>query len=139
MNDAERQEQYQILVQKATAYAIDKAEESALKKRIENNNASIKALMELIETDEVKTMTGETVCYGVTKRESIDEEKLIKCLHTLAPNTQCIKTKEIVDMDILESEIYHNKLSEEAIDALSKCRIIKEVPTLTIKKKKKGK
>lgn len=132
MTDAER------LKQCATEYIADKAEESKLKKRIESNNTSIKQLMELLKTDEVELEDGSKVVYGITKRESLDEEKLIGLLKKFAPDTQCIKSKEYIDMDILESEIYKGDLSDEAMTAMYKCKNIKEVPTLTIKKAKKG-
>ena len=127
------------LKQCAAEYVTDKAEESKLKKRIEANNTSIKALMELLALDDVELDDGSKVCYGITKRESLDEEKLISLLHKYAPDTQCIKTKQYIDMDVLESEIYHDKLSDEAIAAMDGCRNVKEIPTLTIKKAKKGK
>lgn len=127
------------LTQRATEYARDKAEESVIKKRLESNNTSIKALMEMLGENEVETEDGSTVCYGVTKRESMNEDKLLEVLHKYAPDTKCIKTKEYVDMDVLESEIYNNKLSAEAMTAFDGCRVVKEIPTLTVKKPKKGK
>ena len=139
MTEQEKQAKFNELSMIATEYASDKATESALKKRIENNNNTIKALMELLDTDKVLTNNGDTVCYGITKRESLDEEKLIAQLHKYAPDTQCIKTKEYIDMDVLESEIYHDKLSDVAISAMNACKTVKEIPTLTIKKAKRGK
>lgn len=139
MTEQEKSMRYKELIDRATEYVADKAIEGTLKKKIENNNTSIKALMELLNTDEVKTETGVTICYSVTKRESLDEEKLLSQLKQYAPNTQCIKTKEYIDMDVLESEIYHDKLSDEAMAAMNSCRNVKEIPTLTIKKARKGK
>ena len=139
MTDAEFQEKMQELKQKAAEYISDKAEESKLKKRLESNNTSIKAIMEIIGADEVELEDGSKVCYGITKKESLNEDLLIKKLKEFAPDTQCIKTKEYVDMDILESEIYKGDLSDTAMGALDECRNVKEIPTLTIKKAKKGK
>lgn len=127
------------LKQCATEYVADKAEESKLKKRLESNNTSIKQLMELLKMEDVELDDGSKVHYGVTVKESLDEEKLLTQLKKYAPNTQCIKTKEYIDMDVLESEIYHDKLSAEAMAAMDTCRNEKLVPTLTIKKAKKGK
>lgn len=123
----------------AAEYVADKAEESKLKKRLDSNNASIKQLMELLQMDNVELDDGSKVHYGVTKKETLDEEKLLAQLKKYAPDTQCIKTKEYIDMDILENEIYHEKLSAEALAAMDTCRNVKETPTLTIKKAKKGK
>ena len=123
----------------ATEYVSDKAEESKLKKRIESNNTSIKQLMELLQMEDVELDDGSKVHYGVTKKESLDEEKLLVQLKKYAPDTKCIKTIEYVDMDVLESEIYHDQLSAEALAAMDTCRNEKLIPTLTIKKAKKGK
>lgn len=123
----------------ATEYVNSKKEFDALKKKTESLNTSIKQAMELLNVNDVDLEDGSKVCYGITKRESIDEERLITQLKKYAQNTQCIKTKEYIDMDILESEIYHDRLPDEALAAMDACRTIKEVPTLTIKKAKKGK
>lgn len=139
MTEQEKQARMLELKQRATEYASDKAEESVLKKKIENNNTSIKALFEMLGEDAITLDNGVTVCYGITHKESLDEEQLIIKLKEYAPDTQCIKTKEYVDTDVLESEIYHEKLSDQAMSALNDCRIVKEIPTLTIKKAKKGK
>lgn len=133
MSDEER------LKQCATEYIADKAEESKLKKRIESNNTSIKQLMELLNKEEIELEDGAKVVYSVTQQETLNEDLLIKQLKQFAPDTQCIKTKEYVDMDILESEIYKGDLSDEALQAMDKCRGVKEIPKLTIKKAKKGK
>lgn len=132
MNELETLRQY------AQEYVADKAEESVLKKRLEKNNANIKALMELLGLPDVELGDGSKVHYSVTKKTSLDEEKLIEYLHKFAPDTQCIKTKEYIDMDILESEIYHEQLPTEMVSAMEKCTHVKEVPTITIKKGKKG-
>lgn len=139
MTEQERQEKYEELVKKASDYAYNKGIESGLKKKIESDNTTVKALMELLGADEVKTEDGTTVCYSVTRRESLDEEKLIAQLRKYAPNTGCIKTREYIDMDILENEIYHDRFSDETMKAINDCKVVKEIPTLTIKKSKKGK
>ena len=139
MTEQEKYENTAKLMQKATEYVEDKEEESALKKRLDNNNKSIKALMELLGKDEVTLPGGDKVTYSITRRESLDEEKLMAILKKVAPETNCIKTKEYIDMDILENELYHEQLSGEAVVAMEQCRNVKEVPTLNIKKAKKGK
>lgn len=126
------------LLQVATEYVRNKAELDALKKRVEGANTSIKQLMELLDVDEVELEDGSRVVCGITKRESLDEDKAIKQLKKFAPETSCIKTKEYIDIDILEGEIYRGNLSDEAMQALDTCRKVKEIPTLTIKKPKKG-
>ena len=133
MTDLER------LKQCATEYVADKAEESRLKKRLESNNTSIKQLMEVLGKEDIELDDGSRVVYSLTKRESLDEDKLLVQLKKYAPDTQCIKTKEYIDMDVLENELYHEKLSQEALAAMDTCRNVKEIPTLNIRKAKKGK
>ena len=139
MTEQEKQARMLELKERATEYASDKSIEATLKKKIENNNASIKALFEMLGEDAITLDNGVTVCYGITHKESLDEGLLIAALKIHAPDTECIKTKEYVDTDVLENEIYHEKFSEDAMKAMDACRVVKEVPTLTIKKAKKGK
>ena len=47
-------------------------------------------------------------------------------------------TKEYIDMDILEQEIYHGRLSQDALVAMDSCREVKEIQKLDIRKAKKG-
>ena len=129
----------QELKQLASEYVSAKREFDTLKKKTDNLNQSLKANMELSNLDGIELDDGSKVCLGITKRESLDEDKLLVQLKKYAPDTDCIKTKEYIDMDILENEIYHEKLSSEALAAMDSCRNVKEIPTLTIKKAKKGK
>lgn len=138
MTEQERKEKLELLKGCAIEYAEDKAQESKLKKRLESNNASIKQLMELLDKDEIELDNGTKIVYSITTRESLDEEKLLVQLKMFAPETRCIQTKEYVDMDILEDEIYHGNLSDEALKAMDSCRNVKEIPTLNIRKSKKG-
>lgn len=123
----------------AAEFVVAKGEADRFKKQADNLNSSIKRNMEVMELDKVSLPDGTSVCYSVQHRESLDEEKLIVLLKQLAPDTECIKTKEYIDMDILENEMYHDKLSPEALTAMDTCRNVKEVPMLTIKKSKKEK
>ena len=122
----------------ASEFVTVKAEADKYKKQVENLNTNIKQAMELLNADSVELDDGSKVVYSITKKTSLDEEKLLKVLNN-EPNTLSIKTKQCVDMDILESEIYHDKISSETLNAMEECRIVKEIPTLTIKKAKKGK
>ena len=129
----------QELKQLASEYVSAKREFDTLKKKTDNLNQSLKLNMEMSNLDGIELDDGSKVCLGITKRESLDEDKLLVQLKKYAPDTDCIKTKEYIDMDILENEIYHEKLSPEALAAMDSCRNVKEIPTLTIKKAKKGK
>ena len=129
----------QELKQLASEYVSAKREFDTIKKKTDNLNQSLKANMELSNLDGIELDDGSKVCLGITKRESLDEDKLLVQLKKYAPDTDCIKTKEYIDMDVLESEIYHERLSAEAMAAMDTCRNEKLVPTITIKKAKKGK
>lgn len=118
-------------------YVQFKSELDPLEKKCKSLNTNIKQLMELLKVEEVPLPNGSGVRYSVSKRESLDEEKLIKQLKQFAPDTQCIKTKEYIDMDILENEIYHGKLSDDAMCAMDSCRSTKLIPKLDIIKKGK--
>ncbi len=120
----------------AENYLKVKPELDVLDKKCKSLNTSIKALMETLNFDAFAVGDKEIV-YSVQKRESLDEEKLIKQLKHFAPFTKCIKTKEYIDMDILEGEIYHGELSDDALCAMDSCRNVKEIPMLKIVKGKK--
>lgn len=129
----------QELSKLAEEYVVAKREADKFKKQADSLNTDLKHAMETLDMEEIELEDGSRVHYGVTTKESLDEERLLIQLKKFAPDTQCIKTKEYVDMDILESEIYHDKLTAEALGAMDSCRNVKEIPTLTIKKAKKGK
>ena len=123
----------------AIQYAKYKAEIDPLEKKCKTLNTTIKGLMEILNLDSVPLPDGSSVKYSMTTKETLDEEKLIKQLKHFAPDTECIKKKEYIDMDVLESEIYHGLLSDDALIAMDSCRNVKEIPKLTIEKPKKGK
>ena len=120
----------------AGSYVKNKAELDTLDKKCKSLNTSIKQLMETLKLDEVE-VGDKKLCYSVQTRESLDEEKLLVQLKHFAPDTECIKTKEYIDMDILENEIYHGKLSDDALCAMDSCREVKEIPRIDIKRVKK--
>ena len=129
----------QELKQLAQEYVTNKAELDKLKKRVDSINSEIKTAMENAKLNEVETESGAIVRYGVTRKESMDEDMLLIKLKQFVPDTPCIKTKEYVDMDILEGEIYHGLIPKDALMAMDKCKSFKLTPTLTISKAKKGK
>ena len=119
-------------------------EELALKKVCGEMNTEIKQIMEEDNLD-AYTSGEYTVKRSVSVSESMNEEEMLKVLKAdwtaRYGSMECpyIKTKEYVDMDILESVMYAGELSEETIVALDKCRITKETVKLTLSKSKKSK
>lgn len=127
------------------SYGMNKKENDDLKKIVDNQNKEIKSLMESnnlkkFESDNYK------VSYSVSTRDTIDEELLLSEAKTFtiadgidlksAQEVGLIKTKEYVDMDVLESLMYKGGISEEDLMKIDKCRETKEVITLRVSKKK---
>lgn len=127
------------------SYGMNKKENDDLKKIVDNQNKEIKSLMESnnlkkFESDNYK------VSYSVSTRDTIDEELLLSEAKTFtivdgidlksAQEVGLIKTKEYVDMDVLESLMYKGSISEEDLMKVDKCRETKEVITLRVSKKK---
>lgn len=76
--------------------------------------------------------------YTLRKKEDIDENKLLDLFHNEMSETALqlgiIKTKEYIDMDVVEKEIYSGNIDKELQQKMATCKIIKRTPTLTIKK-----
>ena len=135
MNDVEKQAVE--LKNTAEQYVKYKAELDPLEKQCKSLNTTIKGLMEILKIDSVSLDDGSSVEYSVSEKVSFNEDRLVKTLKRFAPYSKAVKTKEYVDMEVLESEIYHGDLSDDAMLELDKCREVKEIPKITIKKKKK--
>ena len=125
----------ELLKSYCEAYIKDKASLDDLKKLVDAENVNIKTLMQELDCTECEA-NGKIVTMSVETRVTPDEEKMIKCLKKLAPNTQCIKMREYIDMDVLENEIYHGELDTEALQALNECNQKKDIIKLTLKKAK---
>jgi hypothetical protein len=136
MTDLERLEQC------VKEYVADKMEEGPLKKRIEGNNLLIKQLMETLNKEKYVLDNGKKVVYSVTSKSITDEERLIAVIKKYVPTSKCIKTKEYIDGDVLEAEMYKDvdkqMFTDEALQEMGKCTTYKEVPTLNIRKAAKG-
>lgn len=116
-------------------YALNKNELDSYKKICDKENAEIKAKMSELDMDEV--IAGDYVAkLTIQKRESMDEDMALEILRN-NDYTNVIRTKEYVDMDLLEREIYNGNIDSDTLVALLKCKSVKEVPTLKIVKAKK--
>ena len=116
-------------------YALNKNELDSYKKICDKENAEIKARMAELDMDEV--IAGDYVAkLTIQKRESMDEDMLLEVLRN-NNYTNVIRTKEYVDMDLLEREIYNGNVDKDTLVAMQKCKSVKEVPTLKIVKAKK--
>ncbi len=124
------------LEQLIDAYALNKSELDSYKKLCDAENTEIKALMTELELDKAST-EDYTATLSVQHRETMDEDKLLEVLRNAGYSDLVIRTKEYVDMDLLENAIYHDKIDKETLLAMQRCKEIKEVQTLKISQRKK--
>lgn len=124
------------LEQLIDAYALNKNELDGYKKICDAENAEIKALMTELELDKAST-EDYTATLSIQHRETMDEDKLLEVLRDAGYADIVIRTKEYVDMDLLESAIYHDMIDKETLFAMQRCKEVKEVQTLKISKRKK--
>lgn len=99
-----------------------KAENADIKREMENRGITDFSIGEL------------TAKYIVKKRETMNEEMLLTLLKSKGLNN-LIVTKEHVDMDALESAMYHNEIDTETIVKMDKCKQVKETIELRVTKK----
>lgn len=120
------------------AYALNKSELDSYKKICDKENAEIKALMTELELD--KAMTDDYVAtLTVQRRETMDEDMLLEVLINCGYKDLVVRTKEYVDMDLLENAIYNEKIDRETLLQMNNCKSVKEVPTLKVMKRNKEK
>ena len=109
----------------------DKQQLDEYKKSTDEYNKNIKDLMGKLDTTEFES-DDLIAKISVQNRESFNEPKLIEKLKEL--NIEgVIKTKEYVDMDVLENVIYDGFLNASE---LTPCKEVKTVTTLKVLKKK---
>ena len=118
-------------------YALNKSEMESYKKICDKENAEIKSLMANLP-DNTYTAGNYVATYSVSKRETMNEEKLLEIAHQYGI-TDIIKTKEYIDFDILENAIYHETISPEVLMEMNKAKEVKEVVTLRVTKVKEKK
>ena len=115
-------------------YAKNKELMESQKKTVDSFNLEIKKIML-----EMKQDSFETDNYNATVSKSVkttmDEDKLLEVLkHNNITNA--IRTKEYVDLDLLENMMYHNEIPQDVIVQMGDCKSEKEVITLRVSKRK---
>lgn len=114
----------------------------SLSKEFDSDKVTIKNLMEEESVDDY-TAGGYKVVRQVSYRTKYNEDKMLDVLKAdwkqRYGDTDCpyIKTKEVVDMDTLESVIYAGELPNEVMSKLNDCQEKTEVITLKCSKVKK--
>ena len=111
-----------------------------MKKSIENQSNTIKAIMQENNTNYIET---ENFKATVTERitEGFDEDKLISVISSIDPNSKLdiLKVKQYVDMDALEDAIYRGAITDENLLKIGECKTTKTSYALTVKPIKKEK
>ncbi len=116
-------------------YAENKTEADSYKKICEKQNKEIKEIMLQNNLDFAESGDYVAKC-TVSKRESMNEDILLEILKETGYTKNIIKTKEYVDIDVLEHAIYTGEIPIEIVAQLDKARETKEVITLKVTKKK---
>lgn len=108
-------------------YSMNKTELDSYKKMCDKDNAIIKELMkeENIQLYDCGTHTAKL---STQTRQSMDENRLLQQIKLLG-RPDLIKTKEYVDMDLLEKAIYNEEINASE---LNNCMITKEITTLKV-------
>lgn len=112
-------------------YGRLKAEMDSYKKEVDGDNAEIKKLMTEENIENAKGMDYKATCKTIVS-ESFNEPKLLAKLKEMKIEG-CIKTREYVDMEELESAIYNGEISATDI---ADCKEVKETLRLTVTKRK---
>ena len=133
----------QTLKDLITSYGAHNTEFKALKKVCDGEKEQIKKSM-LTQGISEQSAGGYKVTCTTTKRESLNEEQLLQVLKRdweirYGESVPCpyIKTREYVDMEVLETVLYANELPQSTLLELDSCRTSTEVVTLRCSKAKK--
>ena len=108
-------------------YAFNKNEMDSYKKLCDRDNTIIKALMK--EEGLYNYNQGDyTAKISIQQRQTLNEDKLLDVIKDM-DRLDLIKTKEYVDMDLLEKALYNGEIYASDIDS---CMNTKEVVTLKV-------
>lgn len=120
-------------------YAKQKEKLDILKKWCDSEASAIKEIMQELDIDKVDAGDYTATC-TVSNRETMNEDFLLAIILKSGLTLDgLVKTKEYVDFDVLEKAIYNNQIPQDVILEMDKAREVKEIVTLRIKKKRKGK
>lgn len=117
-----------------SAYYMNKQELDSYKKIVDRYNQEIKTEMYNKNLDTYST-DHYTAKRTVVVKESFDESALIQVLKKFNIHN-AIKTKEYIDFDALENELYNSAPSPELATEIEKCKKTTEVIQLRVSKNK---
>ena len=109
-------------------YAQNKIELDSYKKICDDESKQIKDIMQSEDLTEYDCGT-HTAKITIQHRQTMNEDKLLQTVKELGRN-DLIRTKEYVDMDLLEKAMYNSEIQAQDIEP---CMVTKEVVTLKVK------
>lgn len=115
-------------------YALNKSELDSYTKICKEENEQIKAALVELGQNEYSA-GGYTVKRTVAVKESMNEAKLLEVLRQNGIDL-AIKTREYVDMDVLEAYLYNNTPSADLARQIDSCRTTTETVQLRLSKTK---
>lgn len=119
-----------------SSYITNKDLEKEYKDLASAENTRIKSIMETLNISECADKDGMNLAVvSEQKKETFIEDRLIQFLKDNGYAKDIVKTKEYVDMDALESAIYHNEIPESVVKEMQDCKEVKITKVLRIKKK----
>lgn len=117
-----------------SSYITNKDLEKEYKDLASTENTRIKAIMEEMDISECEDAEGNNIATVTEqKKETFIEPRLIQFLKDNGYAKDIVKTKEYVDMDALESAIYHGVIPESVLAEMSDCKETKITKVLRIK------
>ena len=118
------------------SYGSHNSEFNSLKKVCDHEKEQIKTSM-LTQGLNEYTAGGWRVTCVTSTRETLNEEQLLQILkrdweNRYGESVPCpyIKTREYIDMDVLESVLYANEMPQSTLLEMDSCRNVTEVITL---------
>lgn len=111
-------------------YGQENEKLKTLDKEVKEYNGNIKKLMKAAGTKEICS-EGWKASLSEANRETMNEERLLEIAHNHNLD-KIIKTKEYIDYDALESEIYNFRIPEEVLLEIGSCKEVKVVETLRV-------
>lgn len=131
--------QLQILIPE---YGLNKTKADELKAVIDDGNKEIKRLCKELSVDSME-IEGWTMSYKVITKNTANEEKMLDVIkaywskHNGSMQCPYIKTKEYIDVDALENEIFNGNLTDkDVLMKIKSCYTEKQEERLTVKKTK---
>lgn len=122
-------------------YALNKKEFDSYKKLCEEENKSIKSIMQDLALQHY-SVGGYKITKTVQHRDRLNENILLSlftsvpALVKVAEDCNLVKTRQYIDMDALEKAIYDDKFTIDELLELNAAKESKEVVTLRVSKVK---